>query len=388
VAASHVQVAPDGTGKDVDADAVTSTESGTPTVYRQDVVAADPVNYASKARVFAAGSLRVAQDATGEFVDNFELSLDTANRWATPVASGTGAIAATWSSGQVLLTGGTASGAYSELHSQWAFPPIEPGFQLVTWRNNIEFPVLTTAYRFWGLGQTTGTPTVAAPITDGVGWEVSTAGALSAVTFAGGTRTQVGGTSLTPPGDASAHKYGLYFRGDQAYWTLDGPDNMVASYPTGASGPNINTLSLKALVISNGGTTATLQVNGVSVADTARNGVQVADGAYAWRKATVTPGTPALATVPLAATSSLTQVASSASSVTLLAANLSRKAAVFYNASTAVLYLALTSAAATTAAYTMQVAAGASWSLPVAYTGQVTGIWASANGNCLITELT
>ena len=32
MAASHVQVQPDSTGKDIDADAITSTESGAPTV--------------------------------------------------------------------------------------------------------------------------------------------------------------------------------------------------------------------------------------------------------------------------------------------------------------------------------------------------------------------
>lgn len=389
--ASHIQVAPDGTGKDVDADAVTSTESGTPTVYRQDVVVSDPLTYASKARVFAPGQLRTAQDPTQLFLDTFDASLDTVNRWAAPVASGTGAIAAAWSSGQVLLTGGTASGAYSELHSQAAFIPAEPGFLLIAFHNNVEYPVLTTGYRFWGIGQTTGTPTVAAPVTDGVGWEVAVTGKMYAVTWGGGVRVQVADLSSSgssvQPADANAHKYYVYFRGDLTYWALDSVDNVVASYLTGASGPNVNTLPLKVLAVSNSGTAETIQVNGVYVGDTARTSVQVSDGTYPWRKAVVTPGTGALATVPLAASSNLTQVASSASSVTLLAANASRKTAIFYNASTAVLYIALTSAAASTTAYTVQVAAGASWSMPVAYTGQVTGIWASANGNAIITEL-
>lgn len=65
MAASHVQVSPDSTGKDVDADALTSTESGTPTVYRQVMVVADPVAYANKASVSAAGALKVAGEAPG-----------------------------------------------------------------------------------------------------------------------------------------------------------------------------------------------------------------------------------------------------------------------------------------------------------------------------------
>jgi hypothetical protein len=285
VAASHVQVSPDSTGKDVDADALTSTEGGTPTVYRQDMVVADPVTYANKARVFAPGHQRVTMDPVQLFLDSFDLSLDTTAKWVTPVAAGTGAIAAAWSSGQVLLSGGTVLNAYSELHSQPAFAPEEPGFLLVTFRNNIEFPVLTTAYRFWGVGQTTGTPTIAAPLTEAVGWEVSTGGVFAAVTYGGGTRLQI--ATVTAPGNNAAHKYYLYFRGDLSYWAFDDPDNVVASYPTGASGPNVNSLPLKALVISNSGTLATLQVNGVSVGDTGRNGVQLSDGVNAWRKARV-----------------------------------------------------------------------------------------------------
>lgn len=392
MAASHVQVQPDGAGKDIDADSVTSTEAGTPTVYRQDVVTSDPVNYTSKTRVFAAGQMRVTEDPVQLFLDTFDVSLDTVNRWAAPVASGTGAIAATWSAGQILLTGGTAANAYSELHSQPSFVPEEPGWTLVTMRINVEFPVLTTAYRFWGLGTTPGTPTVSAPLTDCAGWEIGTSGKLAAVTYASGTRTLIADLSAatgngTQPGDANAHKYYLYFRGDLSYWAIDNLDSVVASFTTGASGPNVNNLPLKVLAVSNSGTAATLQVNAVSVGDTGRNSFSIADDANPWRQATVTPGTGALATVPLASTSSLTQPASSASSVTLLAANLSRKGAIFYNASTAILYIALTSAAASATAYTVQVAASGTWSLPLAYTGAVTGIWASANGNAIITEL-
>lgn len=55
MAASHVQVAPDSTGKDVDADSLTSTEAGTPTVYRQNMVISDPTAYANKAVVDSLG---------------------------------------------------------------------------------------------------------------------------------------------------------------------------------------------------------------------------------------------------------------------------------------------------------------------------------------------
>lgn len=343
-------------------------------------------------RTFYPGQLRIAMDSSQLFLDTFDTSLDTTNRWAAPVASGTGAVAAAFSAGQIVLTGGTAANAFSEIHSQPVFIPDEPGWTFCTYRNNIEFPVLANSYRFWGLGQTTGTPTFAAPITDGVGWEVSAAGKLFAVTWAGGARTVIadlspGSGSGVQPQDGNAHKYYLYFRGDQSFWALDDPDTIVAVYNTGASGPNVNTLPLKILAVSNGGAAATIQVNGVSVGDTARNNMTISDPSLPWRQARVTGGTSAMAVVPQADTSALSNVASSASSVTLLAANLFRKGAVIYNDSTAILFVAYTSTAASATNYTVQVPTQAVHVLPVSYTGQINGIWASANGAARVTEL-
>lgn len=55
MSSSHVQVSPDGSGKDIDTDALVSTETGNPTVYRQDIVVADPNNYGNKASVSSGG---------------------------------------------------------------------------------------------------------------------------------------------------------------------------------------------------------------------------------------------------------------------------------------------------------------------------------------------
>jgi hypothetical protein len=51
LSSGHIQVGPDGGGKNMDADALVSDETGAPTVYREDVVIADPVTYANKASV-------------------------------------------------------------------------------------------------------------------------------------------------------------------------------------------------------------------------------------------------------------------------------------------------------------------------------------------------
>lgn len=87
-------------------------------------------------------------------------------------------------------------------------------------------------------------------------------------------------------------------------------------------------------------------------------------------------------------TGTLSQVASSATAVTILAANTSRKGAAIFNDSTQVLYLGLSNTTPTSSAYTVKMAAASYFEVPAGYNGIIKGIWASANGNAVITELT
>lgn len=87
-------------------------------------------------------------------------------------------------------------------------------------------------------------------------------------------------------------------------------------------------------------------------------------------------------------TSAVTQVASSASNVTLKASNAARLGLKIYNDSTAVLYVKFGATASTTS-YTVQMGPQAFYVLErPPYTGIVDGIWAAANGNAYVTELT
>jgi hypothetical protein len=100
------------------------------------------------------------------------------------------------------------------------------------------------------------------------------------------------------------------------------------------------------------------------------------------------PATVTSKTTP-SGTGSPATVASSASSVTVLAANANRLGATVYNDSTQVLYLLLqTGGTATTSTYTIQMASQSYYEVPFAYNGALIGIWASANGNARVTELT
>lgn len=109
---------------------------------------------------------------------------------------------------------------------------------------------------------------------------------------------------------------------------------------------------------------------------------------------TVQPGntantTPWLVKEQRSSTSTLSNVSSSATNVTLLASNANRLNAAIFNDSTQILYVKL-GTTASTSSYTVQIAAGGYYELPTVniYTGIIDGIWASANGNARVTELT
>ncbi|MHC5719267.1 MAG: hypothetical protein ACYTX0_46235 [Nostoc sp.] len=85
-------------------------------------------------------------------------------------------------------------------------------------------------------------------------------------------------------------------------------------------------------------------------------------------------------------TSTPTTVASTTSNETILAANSNRKGATIWNDSTAILYVEF-GPTATTSAFTVKLAPGGYYELPFHYTGVISGIWSSANGNALVREL-
>lgn len=86
-------------------------------------------------------------------------------------------------------------------------------------------------------------------------------------------------------------------------------------------------------------------------------------------------------------TSTLSNVASSATSVVILATNTARKGASVYNDSTQILYLKFGTTASTTS-FTVPLAAAAFFEVPSGYTGEMDGIWTSANGFARVTEIT
>lgn len=100
-------------------------------------------------------------------------------------------------------------------------------------------------------------------------------------------------------------------------------------------------------------------------------------------KTTNAGGTP-----PTTGTATLTNVASSATNVTLSAANTARKSWYVFNDSTQVLFVKF-GVTASNSSFTVELVAGAYYEMPgtAIYSGQIDGIWASAQGSARVTEL-
>lgn len=170
----------------------------------------------------------------------------------------------------------------------------------------------------------------------------------------------------------------------------------AACVPTLAQGPirlspslreSVLALGTNVLALGNPTPTFTQVIAGSTAALGAFELLRCVDNADS--TCTLTVSGTVTANPPSSASATLTNVTSSASSTTCLAANTARKGVILYNDSTAILYLGLTASAVSTTSYTTQVASQGYFQMPnpVNYTGQITCIWASANGAARVTEL-
>lgn len=234
------------------------------------------------------------------FYDPFDGALDTTDRWTTPTV-GNSAVAATTAIGAMTLGTGTTASGWSKLSSQSAFTPTVPGwigFSFLNLLPDLAAPI-ANSYRFWGSGNIATTPTVAAPMTDAVGFEVDITGKMFAVIYTAGVRTAVQDLSAATgnskqPTDALLHRYIVKVRTDRVYFYIDGESSgqLVATFSatTATSGPSIQTLPISFLAV--GAATppvsnAQLSSLGAVVWDAAQNNNTLSDGSFQWRKATV-----------------------------------------------------------------------------------------------------
>jgi hypothetical protein len=256
------------------------------------------------ASIFPAGFLRTSDEPRQIFYDPFDpVVLDTVNRWSTPVTTNSG-LAASIALGSMTLGTGTVANGTSVLLSQPSFVPTVPAWLGYSFAIKLEFPLVINGTRYWGSGTKPTTPAAGAMATEGAGFEVDAAGRMSAVVYAGGTRTLVqdlgtvgGGGNGKQPTDALPHRYSVFYRTDRIYWYIDSLAVPVAT--SNFQSPNVQTLPVYFAAVA-GATPPVSSDNivctGLAVWDTGKNSTQISDGTYAWRKATVKAGSAAVAT--------------------------------------------------------------------------------------------
>ncbi len=231
----------------------------------------------------------------------------------------------------------------------------------------------------------------AVPITDNAG-SLTVDGTVAATQSGTWNITDISGTVSLPTGASTSAKQ------DTGNTSLSSIDGKITACNTGAVVIS-NASGASAVNIQDGGNSITVDATNLDVALSTRlkpadtltavttvgtitNVVHVDDNSGSL---TVDGSVTANPTFP--SSSSVTQVASSASSVTLKASNASRRGLSIFNDSTQTLYLKLGATASTTS-YTVQVPSQGFYELPqVVYTGVIDGIWASANGNAYVTEI-
>lgn len=263
----------------------------------------------TSASVFPATFLRTSDEPRQVFYDPFDAAVDTTNRWTS--TSGSSGVAASTTTGQMSLGTGTTANGYAKLVSQPSFTPSVPawlGFSSAITIPDLAAPT-ANSFRFWGAGTTPGTPSVATPLTDAIGFEITTAGKMFAVVYAGGTRTAIQDLSAATgnskqPTDANQHRYAVYVRTDKAYFYIDGINAASLVATSNFQAPQIQTLPTLMLAIGNSTppvTNSQIQCNGTAVWDTGKNATQIADGAFPWRKQTVKAASTAAAAADLPA---------------------------------------------------------------------------------------
>lgn len=252
--------------------------------------------------VTAYGNLRVTAEPSGLFNDPFDgATIDTTNRWNTPVVSG---FTVTQSGGGLSVNTNTTVNNSGFIDSMPTFSPLGVNFTAYAAAVKLEAQTsnffVTNQHRFWGLGNRPASYTIGTPLLDAIGFEVDTTGQLNCVVYSNGTKVFSTATSLTgvnlntliTPSNNFV-RFGMALRADTCIFYIGTTEYPVAAYAVTTAGftlPNVQALPLRVAAINSASIpsgTSSLIVTTLALGDTGSNANQLADGTYQWRKASV-----------------------------------------------------------------------------------------------------
>ncbi|MDB5167673.1 MAG: hypothetical protein JWN26_818 [Candidatus Saccharibacteria bacterium] len=252
-----------------------------PVVIASDQVAVPTkiVNGTNVVGVSPFGALAASIDPAFLFLDTFDgTTIDITNRWTS------GGTVTPTQNGSVLVNPSTTASATSALSSQPTFSA-NANTSLGIF---IQLEATTIAlgnYRFWGYGTApSGVGTAAAPIQDGIGFEVDTSGVMRASVYATGTRifTQ----TVAAVTDGGSHLYVITINTGTILFYRD---TFAAPLAVSQLVPTIQTLPFHVASLNSASVTGTPTLTGTQagIADFAHQSQSIGDGTYYWRKATV-----------------------------------------------------------------------------------------------------
>lgn len=170
----------------------------------------------SSAQISLDGALSVNTPAAPQFADTFSAALDTTTNWTNTSSTGTAAVSA----GNLVINSSTTASAWGSVASQQTFAPV--GVSSQAWGTLASFTVLAQAnsVRVFGVFNAPGSPTTAAPVTDGYVYRLDGTGALFAEIWASGVA--VSSTNVTAsclPAAATPAIFAIVYRANLVQFT-------------------------------------------------------------------------------------------------------------------------------------------------------------------------
>lgn len=227
-------------------------------------------------------ALRVSPEPTTLLIEFFDGTVLDPVKWATSGVTSAGTVGA----GNYLVNVGTAANAYHAIRSVPSFTSMGDAFLLAAGTLQFDATPASGMYRFWGFGTLPTTPTVTAPIVNGVGFEGTPAGEFNAVVWQNGVKTW--SQALPRPSDALPHRFMLRTKTSQTLFFID--DQTVPVARSTVVAPNAHNTPFLGLVVNGSAAPAvapTWRFGVIGISDTGRNNQQISDSVYPWRKARV-----------------------------------------------------------------------------------------------------
>lgn len=242
----------------------------------------------------AYGYLRVTDEPTALFSEPFD-SLDTTNRWTAKTSTGTAAV----TSGVLTCASSSTALAYGGIYTQQTFQAKGLNYMLFGCALKMANSTIADTKRFWGFATLPTTPSVAAPVTDGVGFEVGGDGKLYAVVYEAGTKKQ--SQEITAkPADGAYGRYLIVRRADTTLFYVNDIYTPKVAFAYAGAGANTVPASFISIAGASPGASATFDVMQFGMGDTGKNASSICDPTNPQFAATVKKASTAVAATDLA----------------------------------------------------------------------------------------